>query len=112
MVGNRNFYRFQKIKSKIMNYDYKDSDKDLMFHTIYYFSSHSSSENFLEEFHLQNKDWKKIIKKFDKLNAAPFPFLGHTNFLYIRAYQFGMSVFRPAKRLMVCIDCAPYALRY
>jgi len=62
MVGNRNFYRFQKIKSKIMNYDYKDSDKDLMLHTIYYFSSHSSSENFLEEFHLQNKDWKKIKK--------------------------------------------------
>ena len=55
-----------------MNYDYKDSDKDLMLHTIYYFSSHSSSENFLEEFHLQNKDWKKI-KKIWQAECSPIP---------------------------------------
>ena len=73
MVGNRNFYRYQKIKSKIMDSDYKDSDKDLMLQIIYYFSRHSSSENFLEEFHLQNKDWQKIIKKFDKLECSPIP---------------------------------------
>ena len=73
MVGHHNFYRYQKIKSKIMDSDYKDSDKDFMLHIIYYFSKHSSSENFLEEFHLQNKDWKKIIKKFDKIECSPIP---------------------------------------
>lgn len=73
MVGKHNFYRYQEIKNKIENSDFKDRDKDLMLHIMFYLSKHSSSAGFLEKFNFQNADWKKILKKFDKLECSPIP---------------------------------------
>lgn len=73
MAGCHNFYKYQEIKSRILDSDFKTDCKTQMLDILDYLSRHSSSEDLLADLHLTQKEWKNIIKKFDQLGCSPIP---------------------------------------
>lgn len=76
MVGNGNFYSYEHVMSKIENADLKDSEKRIMVQTVKHFSRHTLQQNLLNELNITHQDWKRILKKFDKIKCSPIPVPG------------------------------------
>ena len=73
MVGSSDFHEYQYVKKQILESSMKDSDKSMMLDIINYLSRHSSAQDLLEKFYITNKDWKKIIQKFNQIECSPIP---------------------------------------
>lgn len=73
MAGCQNFYKYQEVKSRIQDSNFKSANKTQMLDILHYLSRHSSSENLLSELHLTQKEWNQTIKRFDQLGCSPIP---------------------------------------
>lgn len=73
MTGSGNFHRYEYIKSKIINSDYKTRDIEQMLDILFYLSRHSTSQNMLATLQMSQKKWQKYLKKFDKIETSPIP---------------------------------------
>lgn len=71
MVGSKDFHRFQYAKDKISRSDYKPAEKKLMIDIITYFSRRKYSYNMLNTFNITQKDWQKIVHKFNQIDCSP-----------------------------------------
>lgn len=67
MVGNGNFYSYERVMSKIEGSDLRDSEKRLMIQAVKYFSRHASQQNFLNKLNITQQKWNRLLEKFNKI---------------------------------------------
>lgn len=73
MVGSDEFRTYEYMKEKINNSSFSLHRKQQLLEYANYLSHHKYSFDFLKNFDLKHKDWKRIINDFHTLGCSPIP---------------------------------------